>query len=483
MDFSVTKMTTRLLWITVILLVPRVAAAAEDNADDSIKRFLHENFDAKNAGMVVGLVDEHGPRVFSAGKLDNGTAQDVTGDTVFGIGSVTKTFTVLLLQDMVERGEMKLDDSVGKYLPASVKIASWQGKQMTLLDLATHTSGLPFDADNLNLKDPPGENIFAGYTVEKLYAFLNNHAMRREPGTQFEYSNVGMALLAHVIELRAGATFESLLVERICRPLHMDSTRIAVTPEMQARLATGHGTSEKPLPGWNLGAYAGAGALRSTANDLLKYVAANVGLTESALTPLMRKTHVIRHTNSPGILPGEAFGNTAMAWKDYGVYQPPGMRLIGHGGGAGGYSAFVGLDLTQRRGVVVLSNQRAAAANTYAVGWRILQRAPVAGKDVTTLMALREHVGLGIALELDARTGAVRITKVFANSPAAHAGVSAGLVVQKIGDVTVAGKSLAECVALMRGDADTEVRLELLDPQRKQVNGVDLVRRKFLIDG
>ena len=103
--------------------------------------------------MVIGIVDEHGSQVFAAGKLDNGTDQEVNGDTLFEIGSATKTFTVLLLPDMVERGQMKLDDPVAKYLPASVKMPTHGGKEITLLDLATHTSALPRD-DNYFLHTP-----------------------------------------------------------------------------------------------------------------------------------------------------------------------------------------------------------------------------------------------------------------------------------------------------------------------------------------
>jgi CubicO group peptidase (beta-lactamase class C family) len=484
-------------WLTPLLLLclwsagcgQRCAAAlepdralVEENDVDSIKAFLRANFDQRNSGMVIGLVDKHGSRIISAGRLGNGTSHEVDGDTVFGVGSVTKTFTVLLLQEMVERGEMRLDDPVAKYLPGSVRMPSRNGKEITLRDLATHTSGLPLDADNLKLKDAPGENIFAGYTVAKLYAFLSNHTLRREPGTQYEYSNVGMALLGHAIERKAGASFESLVRDGICRPLDMASTRITVTQELKPRLATGHGKHGAPLPSWDMSAIAPAGALRSTANDLLRYVSANLGLTRSRLTPLMAKTHVICHTNSPGIREGETFGNTAMAWMDFGVYQPPGMQILGHGGGAGGYSAFIGFDKRQHRGVVVLSNQSAAVANTYWIGCRILQRARLRGTDIATVRPVREIVGTGIVLDLDRQKGALRIAKVIPNSPAAQSGLSAGLVVRTIDGIPTTSRSLAECVNLLRGSVGASVWLELIDPERNEAKTVEVIRQKFLID-
>src|SRR5437667_5482642 len=242
--------------------------------------------------MVIGLADQRGNRVFGAGKLDNGTDRDVNGDTVFFIGSVSKTFTALLLQDAVERGEMKLDDPVAKFLPTSIKMPTHGGKQISLLDLATHTAGLPGNPDNMT--GATVKEQYETYTVEKMYAFLSGYTLSRDPGTEFEYSNVGMALLGHIIALRTGTNFESLVVNRICRPLRMDSTRIALTPELQARLAMGYDDSGEPSPPWKLQAYSPAGGIHSTVNNLLKYVSAHVRLAPSSLTPAMEKPHMIR---------------------------------------------------------------------------------------------------------------------------------------------------------------------------------------------
>src|SRR2546423_10419498 len=172
------------------------ALAGDTLTDAEIKTMLRDYIDIANlgVGLVVGIADEHGARVVSHGKMDNGTDRDVDGDTVFEIGSITKVFTALLLQDMVERGEMKLGDPVQKYLPDSVKMPTYQGKQITLLHLATHTSGLPGGPNNLSPKswrDPDQ----ADYTVEQLYSFLSHDKLPRAPGIQEEYSNLGTELL------------------------------------------------------------------------------------------------------------------------------------------------------------------------------------------------------------------------------------------------------------------------------------------------
>src|SRR5438105_3614917 len=150
-------MNVRLLCIALALsFAPRSLPAQTSFTDaqiEDIKVFLRANFANTSAGMVIGLVDEHGSRILSAGQLDNGTSEQVNGDTVFEIGSVTKTFTSLLALEMDHRGEIKLEDSVVKYLPKTVKVPSYAGKEITLLDLAEQDSGLPFNADNLSGKD------------------------------------------------------------------------------------------------------------------------------------------------------------------------------------------------------------------------------------------------------------------------------------------------------------------------------------------
>ncbi len=327
----------------VIVLLGLLSAfslpAAKDDFTNLLQAYLQHCIEAEkiNAGIVVGLVDEHGSRIISYGKLDNGTDQEVNGDTLFEIGSDGKTFTALLLQEMVRRGEMKLDDPVTKYLPSSMRMPTRNGKQITLRQLATHCSGLPGIPDNL--EPERADNPYADYTVEKLYAFLANHKLTRDPGAPSEYSNLGMGLLGHVISLKAGMNYEALVVDRICRPLKMESTRITLTPELKSRFATGHNLFGEPVPGWDVPVLSGSGALRSTVNDLLKYVSANLGLIPSSLTPLMKKTH-----------------QAGLAW--FVSSEQPGSKIIRHGGGTGGAQSFVGFDAVGRRGVVVLFNAR-----------------------------------------------------------------------------------------------------------------------------
>ncbi|MDB6058120.1 MAG: beta-lactamase, partial [Verrucomicrobiales bacterium] len=315
---------------------------------------------------------------------------------------------------------------------------------------------------------------YSSYTVKKLYAFLSGYTLTRDPGAKWEYSNVGMALLAHVITLKAKADYESLVVERICRPLKMDSTRITLTDELKSRVAKGHDRSGHPLANQDFLAMSGASALRSTANDLLKYVSANAGLTQSSLTPLMEKTQRPRHSAPP------KHRTTAMDWYDHGMDD--GTKPLGHGGQTVGYNAFVGFDREKHRGVVVLFNQQTAGGlQADSVGWLLLEGTRLTPQTAAVLLAgnQAEIVGIGAELNFDGPTHALKITKVFPNSPAAQAGLSVGLVVQKVNDVPTSGKSMTECLGLIRGKAGTTVRLELVSLERKTTNTVELIRQKY----
>ncbi len=345
----------RIIWCFCLALIfcsLPLSSVAEDFTN-AIHAFLQERVEGekRDVGIVVGIVDEHGSSIVSCGKLENSTDQVVNGDTVFEIGSITKTFTALLLQDMVQRGEMKLDDPVAKYLPNSVKMPTHNGKEITLLQLATHTSGLP--GSSITWTPKRADDPRADYTMERLYDFASGCTLARDPGTKYEYSTAGMALLGQAIALKAGTNFESLVVDRICRPLKMNSTRITLTPELKSRFATGHNYCGYAVSSSYWGALAPGAALRSTANDLLNYLSANLGLTPSSLTPLMKNTLAVQfhaHQDTDTGLDTDI----GLAWMI--TSELDGTKIVQHGGLTDGFMSYVCFDVTRRRGVVVLSN-------------------------------------------------------------------------------------------------------------------------------
>ncbi|HEY6968170.1 MAG TPA: serine hydrolase [Candidatus Angelobacter sp.] len=342
-----------LLASTFALIALAVAAPAQSTAalpvpsDAEIRKILVDRIDVQHqsVGIVVGVVSPEGRRIVAYGQLEKGDPRPLNGDTLFEIGSTTKVFTSLLLADMVERGEVKLDDPVSKYLPPGVKVPERNGRTITLIDLATHTSGLPRMPSNFAPKDPG--NPYADYSLDQLYQFLSGYQLTRDIGSQYAYSNLGAALLGNALARRAGTDYETLVRTRICDPLGMNSTRITLTPQMKTRLAVGHNASMKSVPNWDLPTFAGAGALRSDANDMLTFLAANLGLSKSSLSPAMAAMLKVRRpTGQPNL-------EIALAWH---IFTAHGKEIIWHNGGTGGYRAWMGYDPKARVGVVALSN-------------------------------------------------------------------------------------------------------------------------------
>jgi D-alanyl-D-alanine-carboxypeptidase/D-alanyl-D-alanine-endopeptidase len=286
--------------------------------------------------------------------------------TVFEIGSITKVMTALMLADMTARGEVAVDDPVAKYLPASVVLHE-RGRAITLLDLATYSSGLPKWPGDLPPNWWANSNPFADYSVDKLYDFISSYVPKFEPGAHFEYSSVGFGLLGIALARRAGKSYEELLIERVCDPLGLTHTRITLSGDMQKHLAQAHDLNLKPTPPWDfLPALQGAGAVRASVNDVTVLLKACMGLVHAPLSgSLARLLETRRPTNLAGTDAGLGWfissdGKEEIAWKS---------------GLTGGFNTFIGFSTQRRRGALVLSNfvWQPLDVGTTAMGMKLIR--------------------------------------------------------------------------------------------------------------
>jgi len=314
-------------------------------SDGEIREILVRRIDQQKqaVGIVVGVVEPAGRRIVAYGRRAKDDLGALDGDSIFEIGSLSKVFTSLLLADMVQRKEVALDDPAAKYLPDHVKVPARSGRSITLVDLSTHTSGLPRLPGNLTPKDPT--NPYANYTVNDLYEFLSGYALPRDPGSEFEYSNLGGGLLGHVLARRAGMDYESLVRSRITEPLGMPDTGITLSASVKERMATGHNAVLAPVANWDLPALAGAGALRSSANDILTFLEAFLGYRKSPLAAAMAAMLEVRRP--------VAKMEVGLGWMISSAHE---REIAGHDGGTGGFRSWAGYDPRARIGVVVLSN-------------------------------------------------------------------------------------------------------------------------------
>lgn len=331
----------------VLATAAPLAAQSLFPPDDSIRTAVRRAVDIRGGvGVVVGLLDANGTRRIV---VVGDTSWD--GRTLFEIGSITKTFTGLLLADAVERGEVRLDQPVAELLPDSLTVPTRNGRRITLLNLATHTAGLPRISDNFRPAD--WRNPYADYTVTQLYDFLRRHELRRDIGVAPLYSNYGAALLGHALARRAGMTYEGLVRARILTPLGMTNTMIAIPDSLRPRVAPGHNPAGERVTHWELSeAVAGAGALRSGADDMLTYLAAMLAPADTTTLGRAIRRATARHP--VGDWRGGLF---------WGINTNPfGRTSSAHGGGTGGYATWAGFDSERRVGVVVLSNSIGAEA-------------------------------------------------------------------------------------------------------------------------
>lgn len=359
--------------------------------DSTVLRIIKQRVEEQRSkGIVIGLLEPDGrTRIVAYG--DGGAGRPpLDGNTVFEIGSITKVFTGILLADMVSKGEVKLDDPVQKYLPDGVRMPERNGATITLAHLAEQNSGLP--RIPLNMKPKDAANPYSDYTVAQLYEFLSSYQLPRAPGERYEYSNLAVGLLGHVLALRAGQSYEDLVRTRILEPLAMAHTAITLTPPMRAHLALGHNMRGEVVANWDLPTLAGAGALRSNAHDMLKFLAANINTADG---PLGAALALAQRERAPAGSPAMRIG---LNWHRL---HAGADTIVWHNGGTGGYRTFAGFLPRKRAAVVVLTNTGGQGADD--IGFHLLNSslplapAPAAIKQRTAIelteSVLQRYVG------------------------------------------------------------------------------------------
>ena len=320
------------------------SAALPTNAEAEAILKKHLIGRGQATGAAVALVDASGIRVVTVGVAREGVP--LTTDHLFEIGSVTKTFTGILLAIADANGEAKLDDPVENFLPDGIKVRDRAGAPIRMVDLATQRSGLPRLADNFLPRDP--NNPYVDYREADLLDFLKNFKATSARNAQYDYSNIGYGLLGYALVRAAKApSFNALVSERVLKPLNMQNTT-ADTRRFLDRLAQPHNAGGKPTPAWDLPlAHAGAGALRATAGDMGLYVEAIAGLKESSLAQAIRLATTPREQGPGRINPiGLAFMRVPFNERE----------LVNHDGGTMGTSSSLMIDAKAREGVFIVAN-------------------------------------------------------------------------------------------------------------------------------
>ena len=296
---------------------------------------------ALSIGIVMGGPGDEGVQVMllDYGSTSKNHGRSVTSDTVYEIGSITKLFTGILLAQAVMSGQVGLNDPIQPYLPPGIQAPNYRGQQITLKELATHRSSLPRD---------PGTDSPAS-----LYAWLNDYQLPRAPGSQYAYSNLGYALLGDILARLSGTDFSGLESQAISRPLGLQDTVEALSPAQKDRLAQGYTYDGSPTEYFpETGVMSGAGYLRSTLQDMTRFLIANVHPQSSALGAAIA---LAQREEAEGPDPGTHIG---LGWN---IEQPgtPGERLW-KAGATSGFTSYITFMADGSYGFVILNNGRYA---------------------------------------------------------------------------------------------------------------------------
>ena len=311
--------------------------------DNEIAKLIAErNAPRAGQGIVVGVLGSQGPRFVAGG---TGAGAKVDRNTLFAIGSMSEVFTGLILADMVNKGEVSLDDPAAKYLPKGHHMPERGGRQITLRDLATQRSGLPGMVDDMGAVDS-ADGPFRDYGEAKLLAFLDRYQLTRDSGAQADHSSLGVGLLGYLLARAAHTDYETLLRTRIAGPLGMKDTLITLPSVEAGRLAPPFDAFMRPVRPWNMGVFAGAAGIRSSAADMLNFAKAVLD-PQSPIAAAVKRALSVR---VPEVLSVEQ----ALGWEV--AHPAPFRELLEHGGATNGYRAMLVIEPAKGRAAVVLIN-------------------------------------------------------------------------------------------------------------------------------
>ena len=340
---------------TILISLAADSQAAE--IPDAVKRSVNNRVDSGQAiGMVVGYTNLQGYDFYGYGKTRKIGGETPDKDTLFEVGAITNLFTAVLLADAVARNEVQYEDDISKHLPPSVKLETRKDMPIQVEQLATHYSGLPRMPENF--RPQSRDNPYADYSARDMMEGLNNLRMRYEAGETFYYSNFGMGLLGHILSQAANLNYEELVKSRMTRPLKLPDTTITLNDDQEKRFAVGH-YSGIPVPNWDMPALAGAGALRSTARDLIRFLEVNLGFHDVLFMDSILETHRSRgeaHTESVDV---------GLGWLI--MSRMNDAEIYWHNGYTGGYQSFVAFTKDPLQAVVVLTNSSTVDINDIAL--------------------------------------------------------------------------------------------------------------------
>ena len=324
----------------------------EASIDKQANLYIQEE---NSIGLVIGVVKNEKTLIKGYGTIDLNKKKSPDSLSIFELASTSKLFTTSTLQLLVDEGQLKLDDKIQTILTDKVKISSL-GQNTTLLHLATHLSGFPSLPNSFIAKMNDEKNPYKDLVTQDIYDYLRTCEAKQAEGN-FEYSNFGMGLLGHLLEIKSGIKYEKLVTQKLLDPLQMKNTFVTVDSFNNKNIVQGYDENGNLSPIWTDNVLTGAGSFLSNASDMIKFIKANLKEDETRISQSLIQTHKRQLNGETGlgwILPSSVdklLGNKEIVW---------------HNGMAGGYASFLAIDKPNGYGIIILSN-KAIDASTFGM--------------------------------------------------------------------------------------------------------------------
>jgi len=326
----------------------------EKEIDAIIRTYIQK---PNTVGLSVGIIKDGKTTTYNYGETAKGNGKLPDANSVFEIGSITKTFTSTLLAYFVNQGKIKLTDPITKYLPDSVA-KNIVLKEVSVQMLSNHTSGLSPLPDNFETEKYNPLNPYQNYTREMLFSYLENCKLKNKPGEAYAYSNMAVGLLGVILERISSKSYGELVKTIICKPLKMESTAEYLSPQEKQHFVKVYNEAGNETPTWDFDALQACGSLRSTVSNLLKYAIANMNLGQDKLSKAFRLAHQITFNKNPKV---------GLGWH---ILKIDNTEYLFHNGGTAGSRSFLAFNMDKNIAVVVLSN---SAESTDPVGTGLIK--------------------------------------------------------------------------------------------------------------
>jgi CubicO group peptidase (beta-lactamase class C family) len=318
-----------------------LSCSIDSICDQAMRKFGSDNH---ITGLTIGIIKNGSQYVYGYGETYKKSGDIPGPNTIFDIGSISKTFTGLLLATAIEQKLVSPDDDIRRYLEGPYPNLVYEGTPVTLAHLVSHTSALP--RMPLNFETQPGYNEndpYVNYTKDMLLADLQKIKLTRKPGSRSEYSNYGSALCGIILENIFHKPYAQLVSEYITSPWAMNATGVNIPDSATGNRVGSYDEEGAVIPDWHLGDMAAAGGISSTLTDMLRYMVMNYEEKTTAL----KLVHTPVHKEADRQATGYYWVITKLN---------NGNHLVWHNGATAGSTSFCGYIKETGTAVVVLNN-------------------------------------------------------------------------------------------------------------------------------